>query len=240
MDRPRFRAYFLHPRFWPLWLGLGLLVSLAASLINLGVALVLLRAGRRFESIALEADAQHLLTDVWTSAGVLAGVGLVALTGWQRLDPILALLVAAHILWTGFRLVRRSILGLMDTALPAEERAAVQAILDRYGQEGIRFHALRTRQAAARRFVSVHVLVPGEWTVQRGHDLLERLEEEVRAALANVVVFTHLEPLEDPASWADEGIVRAHRSRTFEQRSNVRSSFRPAMSPSSRCRFGSR
>jgi cation diffusion facilitator family transporter len=189
-------------------LGLGMLLSLSASLVNLGVALVLLRAGRRYDSIALEADAQHLLTDVWTSAAVLAGLGLVAQTGWLWLDPVLALLVAGRILWTGFGLVRRSILGLMDTALPADERAAVQAILARYGQEGIRFHALRTRQAAARRFVSVHVLVPGEWTVQRGHDLLERLEEEVRAALANVVVFTHLEPLEDPASWADERIVR--------------------------------
>ncbi|MCI0456458.1 MAG: cation diffusion facilitator family transporter [Gemmataceae bacterium] len=197
----------IHPQ--PLeQLGLGLLLSLAASLINLGVALTLFRAGRRYESITLEADAQHLMTDVWTSVAVLAGVGAVAVTGWERLDPILALLVAGHILWTGVRLVRRSVLGLMDTALPAEERAAVQAILDRYGQEGIRFHALRTRQAGARRFVSVHVLVPGEWTVQRGHDLLERLEEEIRGALANVVVFTHLEPLEDPVSWQDTGIVR--------------------------------
>jgi cation diffusion facilitator family transporter len=189
-------------------LGLGLLLSLAASLINLGVALILFRAGRRYESITLEADAQHLMTDVWTSVVVLTGVGAVAVTGWERLDPILALLVAGHILWTGVGLVRRSVLGLMDTALPAQERAAVQAILDRYGQEGIRFHALRTRQAGARRFVSVHVLVPGEWTVQRGHDLLERLEEEIRGALANVVVFTHLEPLEDPLSWQDTGIVR--------------------------------
>src|SRR5262249_40963850 len=118
-------------------IGLGLLLSLSASLVNLGVALVLLRAGRRYESLTLEADAQHLLTDVWTSAGVLAGIGLVALTGWERLDPVLALLVAAHILWSGGRLVRRSVLGLMDTALPAAERAAVQGILYRYRQEGI-------------------------------------------------------------------------------------------------------
>jgi cation diffusion facilitator family transporter len=189
--------------------GVGLLLSLAASLVNLGVALVLLRAGRRYESLTLEADARHLLTDVWTSAGVLAGVGLVALTGWQRLDPILALLVAGHILWTGFGLVRRAALGLMDTALPAGERAAVQEVLDGYRPEGIEFHALRTRQAGARRFVSVHVLVPGHWTVQRGHDLLEGLEERIRRALPNVTVFTHLEPLEDPSSWEDVAISRA-------------------------------
>src|SRR5262249_6480752 len=154
----------------------------------------------RYESITLEADARHLLTDVWTSAAVLAGVGAVALTGWERLDPILALLVAAQILWTGGGLVGRSGLGLMGTAPAADERAAVQAVLDRYQGEGIRFHALRTRQAGAMRFVSVHVLVPGHWTVQRGHDLLERLEEDVRRALPNVSVLTHLEPLEDPAS----------------------------------------
>ncbi|MCC6418262.1 MAG: cation transporter [Gemmataceae bacterium] len=205
-------AYAAVPRLFapqPLeQLGLGLALSVAASLVNLGVALVLLRAGRRYESITLEADARHLLTDVWTSAGVLAGVGAVALTGWERFDPVLALLVAGHILWTGAGLVRRAVLGLMDTALPAEERAAVQALLDRYQGQGIRFHALRTRQAGALRFVSVHVLVPGNWTVQRGHDLLERLEEEVRRALPNVSVLTHLEPIEDPASWEDLGIVR--------------------------------
>jgi cation diffusion facilitator family transporter len=190
--------------------GLGLAITVVASLINLVVARVLLRAGRHYHSITLEADAQHLLTDVWTSIGVVAGVIAVALTGWQRLDPLIALVVAANILWAGFRLIRRSALGLLDTALPAAEREIVVAILDRYaGREGVEYHALRTRQAGARRFVSVHILVPGSWTVQRGHNLLERIEREVRATLAGTTIFTHLEPIEDPESFADQTLDRS-------------------------------
>lgn len=183
--------------------GLGLAVSMIASLINLGVARILLQASRRYDSITLEADAHHLMTDVWTSGGVLLGIGAVILTGWERLDPIIALLVAANIVWTGVQLVRRSALGLLDTVLPAQERAAVQQILERYNQEGVQHHALRTRQSGARRFVSVHILVPGEWTVQHGHQLLERVEHDIRQALPNATVFTHLEPLEDPVAWED-------------------------------------
>ena len=144
-------------------------MSVGASLVNLAVALVLLRVGKQHHSITLEANAQHLFTDVWTSAGVIAGVAAVAGTGWLRLDPIVAMLVAANILWTGTRIVRKSILGLMDTALPAEELAAVKAALDSHLNDGIEYHALRTRQSGARRFVSLHVLVPGAWTVHRGH-----------------------------------------------------------------------
>jgi cation diffusion facilitator family transporter len=189
--------------------GLGLAITVAASLINLAVARVLLQAGRHYHSITLEADAHHLMTDVWTSVGVVAGVAAVALTGWQRLDPIIALVVAANILWAGVRLIRRSALGLLDTALPADERATVVAILDGYaGREGVEYHALRTRQAGSRRFVSVHILVPGSWTVQRGHNLLERIEREVRATLASTTIFTHLEPLEDPESFADQTLDR--------------------------------
>jgi cation diffusion facilitator family transporter len=189
--------------------GLGLGISIVASLINLVVARVLLQAGRHYHSITLEADAHHLLTDVWTSAGVVVGVVAVALTGWQPLDPIIALLVAANILWAGVRLIRRSALGLLDTALPAAERATVVAILDGYARrEGVGYHALRTRQAGARRFVSVHILVPGSWSVQRGHNLLERIEREVRATFASTTVFTHLEPLEDPESFADQSLDR--------------------------------
>jgi cation diffusion facilitator family transporter len=188
--------------------GLGLAVSVGASLVNLGVALVLLRVGRRRRSITLEANAHHLLTDVWTSVGVLAGVGAVAWTGWQRLDPLVALAVAANIVFTGVSIVRRSALGLMDTALPAEEVSRVRAVLQAYEREGVAFHALRTRQAGARSFVSTHVLVPGSWTVQRGHDLLERVEKDVRDALPDATVFTHLEPLEDPASFDDQGLER--------------------------------
>jgi cation diffusion facilitator family transporter len=185
--------------------GLGLAVSTAASLINLGVARILLRAGRRYQSITLEADAAHLMTDVWTSAGVLAGVGLVALTGWLILDPLIALAVAANIVWTGAQLIGRSGLGLLDTAIPAEERAALQAVLDRHGGMAleVQFHALRTRQAGARRFISLHVLVPGAWTVQTGHALLETIEQDILQVVPNSTVFTHLEPLDDQRSWDD-------------------------------------
>lgn len=188
--------------------GPGLLISAFASAINLGVALVLLRAGRAHHSITLEADAKHLLTDVWTSFGVIAGVGLVAFTGVQRLDPVVALLVTANIVWQGVGLVKRSVLGLMDTALPADENATVRRVLQLFSETGVQFHALRTRQAGARRFVSFHVLVPGKWTVARGHDLLEKIEAEVRAAIPNVTVFTHLEPIEDPKSFSDQKLDR--------------------------------
>lgn len=202
--------------------GLGLGVSVAASLVNLGVAQVLKQAGRRHSSITLEADAAHLMTDVWTSAGVLVAVGLVAVTGWQRLDPVIALVVAANIVWSGFRLLRRSALGLMDTALPEAQRQAVLAIQERYAAEGVQFHALRTRESGARAFVSMHVLVPGDWTVQRGHALLERVEADVRQAVPNVTVFTHLESLDDPASWEDTQLDRAAASQAAEeQKANV-------------------
>ncbi len=188
--------------------GLGVVVSCAASLVNLLVSRVLMAAGRRYHSIALEADAHHLMTDVWTSAGVLAAIGLVAATGWTILDPLIALAVAAQIVWTGVQLLRRSALGLLDTALAPAEQALVRAVLARHEGPEVRFHAVRTRMAGARRFVSMHVLVPGGWTVQRGHDLLEAIEAEVRAALPHATVFTHLEALEDPASFQDEGLDR--------------------------------
>ena len=198
----------LHPQ--PLELaGVGLLISALASALNFVVARVLLAAGRRHESITLEADAHHLLTDVWTSVGVIAGVGAVALTGWVVLDPLVAIAVALNIVYTGLRLVRRSALGLLDTALPVAEAAELDAILARFrAADGVAFHAVRTRQAAARRFVTMHVLVPGEWSVQRGHALLERIEEEVRGALPNATVLTHLEPIEDPVSFDDQDLDR--------------------------------
>ncbi len=189
--------------------GIGLLVSTGASIVNLVVSRVLLRAAKKHQSIALEADAHHLMTDVWTSAGVLVGIGVVALTGWDRLDPIVAIAVALNITWTGAKLIRRSALGLLDTSLPPDEQSALQAVLDAHRGPEVQFHALRTRQAASRRFVSVHVLVPGTWTVSRGHALLERIEQEVRGAIPNANVLTHLEALEDPSSYADEGLDRA-------------------------------
>lgn len=193
----------LHPR--PLeQVGVGAVVSVAAAGLNGAVAAVLLRAGRRYRSITLTADGRHLLTDVWTTAGVVLGVIAVAVTGWERLDPLIALAVGVNIVVSGARLIRRSVGGLMDRALPPGDHAAIDAVLAHYqAREGIRFHALRTREAGARRFVSLHVLVPGAWTVQAGHDLVERLEADLDAALGGAAVFTHLEPVEDPRSWAD-------------------------------------
>jgi len=180
----------------------------AASLVNLVVALVLLRASKAYRSITLDASAHHLLTDVWTSVGVILGVGAVATTGWLVLDPILALAVAANIVWTGIRIVRKSILGLMDVSLPPEELQAVKDALDSHLAEGVQYHALRTRVAGARRFVSFHVLVPGMWTVHHGHELLEDIEARIREAVPSVTVFTHLESLDDPTSWDDQHLDR--------------------------------
>jgi cation diffusion facilitator family transporter len=179
--------------------GLGLAVSVAASLVNLGVAMLLLRVGRKHKSITLEANAHHLMTDVWTSVGVVVGVGAVALTGWQRLDPIVAMVVAANIVWTGIGIIRETIAGLMDSTLSANELGQVQKALNRFRSQGIEFHELRTRRAGATSFVTVHVLVPDDWTVKRGHDLLEQVEDEIRRALPDAVVFTHLEALNDHA-----------------------------------------
>jgi cation diffusion facilitator family transporter len=192
--------------------GWGLAVSALASAINLGVALRLRQAGRAYQSITLDADARHLLTDVWTSAGVIVGVGAVALTGWQWLDPVIALGVGVNIVRSGVDMVKRSVLGLLDTAIPAHERSALQAVLAAYGERGIQWHALRTRQAGARRFVELHVLVPGDWTVKRGHDLLEELEHDIRGVLGRVTISTHLEPVEDPVAWEDIGLDRQPRS----------------------------
>jgi cation diffusion facilitator family transporter len=189
-------------------IGPGLAVSVAAALINFAVARRLIEASRHYHSIALEADAQHLMTDVWTSIGVIAGVGAVALTGWQRLDPLIALAVAAHILWSGTKLVKRSALGLLDRALPPEQLAALGSVLEHFRARGIDFHAVRTRGAGTRSFVSLHVLVPGDWTVTAGHDLAEAVEAEIRAALPGASVFTHLEPLGDPASYRDINLDR--------------------------------
>lgn len=190
--------------------GVGLAVSVVASLINLATARILMKVGREHNSITLEADAHHLLTDVWTSAGVIAGVALVWLTGWLWLDPVIALLVAANIVWTGWQLLRRSASGLMDASIPEEQRKAVEAMLEAYRRQGLDFHALRTRQAGMRAFVSLHVLVPGAWTVQQGHDWLERIEADIRSVVPNAHVTTHLEPIEDPASLFDEPLDRPH------------------------------
>ena len=185
-------------------LGIGLAVSIAASVINFIVSRILLNAGRTRHSISLEADAHHLMADVWTSVGVIGGVAITGFTGWSTLDPIVAILVALNIVWTGFQLVRRSVSGLMDEALHEDDQLKIKDVMDTYRKKGVGFHALRTRQAAARRFVSVHVLFPGDLTIHDAHHIAEDFENDVRIALGGVTtVFTHLEPVEDELSMDD-------------------------------------
>ena len=188
---------------------LGLALSAAASAINFAVAVVLIRVGKRADSITLEADGHHLMTDVWTSAGVVAGVGLVFATGWLRLDPLVALAVALHIIWTGFGLMRRSWKGLLDAAIPREDAGEVTRLFAEYAKRyGVTFHALRTRQAGARRFISFHLLVPDAWTVAQAHRLSEEIEERIRMLVPNAGIFVHIEPISDPASYDDQGLDR--------------------------------
>jgi cation diffusion facilitator family transporter len=187
-------------------LGLGL-VALAAG-VNLGVARVLLAVSARYDSILLEGSARHLLTDVWTSLAVIGGVGAAVLTGWERADAVIALVVAGHILRSGFALVRRSAMGLMDSAIPLSDREAVRDVLTAFERRGVEFHALRTRRAGHRRFISFHVLVPGSWTVQQGHELVEEVEAALRSTVADSTIFTHLEPVEDPVSFQDTQLER--------------------------------
>jgi cation diffusion facilitator family transporter len=184
-------------------IGIGIIVSVIASLINLYVSIVLKKAGKQYNSITLEADARHLLTDVWTSGGVLIGIGAVALTGWQRLDPVIAFVVAINIVWSGIDIIRKSVYGLMDKALSSEEQKRIMEILESHTGEGIEFHAIRTRQSGALQFISFHVLVPGSWTVLYGHQLLEKIESDLRRTFPTLIVSTHLEPLEDPSSYED-------------------------------------
>lgn len=183
--------------------GLGLIVSVIASVVNFAVARVLLRVGKQYKSITLEADSHHLMTDVWTSVAVIVGVGAVALSGWMWLDAVIALLVAANIIRSGIQLLRRSISGLMDSAIPPETLQAITTRLNEFQSRGIKWHALRTRQSGARSFVEVHILVPGGWAVQAGHDLSEEIEQVIRGIANDISVTIHLEPLGDAAGEND-------------------------------------
>ncbi len=209
------------PRFWAptelTSLGLGAVISAGASLINLATARVLLAAAKKHGSIVLEADGHHLMTDVWTSFAVIAGVALVEVTGLAWLDPLVAVIMAVNIARMAWSLLYRSGMGLLDTAVPEAERAAIDVALAIFREEGIKFHALKTRQAGTRSFVSVHVLVPGRWTVQRGHDLCERVEAAIRATSSKTTVMTHLEPVEDPRSYEDQGLDRDESSTGSER-----------------------
>ena len=187
----------------------GIALSAAATAINLGVGLLLIKVGRRLHSIALEADGHHLMTDVWPSAGVIAGIALVAATGWLILDPLIALAVAVHIIWIGAVLMRRSFAGLLDAAIPEAERAEIERIFAEYRKRyGVEFHALLTRQAGARRFISFHLLVPDAWPVDRAHQLSEEIEERVRSLVPNAILFSHIEPISQPASYDDIKLER--------------------------------
>ena len=191
-------------------LGIGLAVSAFAGVVNLMAAIIINHNGNNHNSITLRANAKHLMTDVWTSVGVIGGVGLVAVTGWDSLDSLVAIAVAINIVWTGIGIVRHSVSGLMDSVLPDDELALIHGKIEELLPEDITYHALMTRQAGARRFVSFHVLVPGKWTVEHGHNLLETLEAHLTHLLPNMVVFTHIEPLDDPASWKDQTLDHHH------------------------------
>ncbi|MCS6773128.1 MAG: cation diffusion facilitator family transporter [Anaerolineae bacterium] len=192
--------------------GLGL--TLLATALNAGLGLALLYLGRQRHSIALEAEGHHLLTDVWTSLGAVAGLGLSAATGWHWLDPVVALVIAANIGRAGWRLLRQSADGLLDVSIAPPQLQRVRAVLDSYASEGVSYHALRTRQAASRCFISVHVLVPAHWTVKEGHMLLERLEADLRAAVPHATIFTHLEPAGEPSAMEDQALDRPQRPST--------------------------
>ena len=192
----------IHPRLLE-QVGIGVIVCAAASVINFAVARVLMKAAKANNSITLEADSHHLMTDVWTSAGVIAGVGLVALTKWSLIDPLVALLVAANIVWTGVSLVRRSVDGLMDVVLPEGEQTLIEKVMAKYRGKGIEFHELRTRQAASFRYISVHMLVPGIWSVHDAHHMAEDFESDILAILGDALITTHVEPIDDDNSFQE-------------------------------------
>lgn len=182
-------------------INVGVILAIVATAINGGVAWILLRAGKRLNSITLRADAYHLLTDVWTSVGVVLAVGLIAVTGWEWLDPVVAMGVGINIIWTGVHLLKESLSSLMDQSLPPKQLQQITALFAPHEDQGIRFHLLQTRVAGSESFISFHVLVPGDWTVRKGHDLCESLETAIANQIFGSHVTTHLEPIEDPKSW---------------------------------------
>lgn len=199
-------------------LDIGIAISIVASLINLVVAKILIKVGKQQRSITLESDGKHLMTDVWTTVGILIGIGVIfvanyfetslavakqlGLNDWGILDPIIAILVAINIVWAGLQLIRRTVSGLLDAALSTDEQAKIIEVLEQFvGSDNIAYHALRTRYSGAQRFMSVHILVPGNWTVQQGHDLVELVEQQITTIFDNIDIDTHLEPIEDDASW---------------------------------------
>jgi cation diffusion facilitator family transporter len=190
-------------------LNTGLLFSLLASVVNLVVGLTLIKNGKEKRSLLLEADGRHLMTDVWTSAGVIAGIVIVKFTGWLIIDPVIAILVALNIIYTGYKLIGRSASGLMDATIPEEDLRKIRVYLDSLQEKQIEYHSLMTRTAGQRKFISLHLLVPGEWTVKQGHDCADDVEETIIGLFDEpVTVSTHIEPVGDPSSMKDIGIVR--------------------------------
>lgn len=182
--------------------GVGLVISVVASVLNSAVALLLIRAGRRHHSIALKADGKHLMTDVWTSAGVLAGIVLVWLTGWDWLDPVIAIAVGVNILFAGYALVQESTAGLMDVSLPEEDNERLRAILSSRAGAEVGFHLMRTRVSGTRQFMEFHLLVPDEWNIKQGHDFLEDLSDEIVSEFPRMTVTGHIEPINDARSYS--------------------------------------
>lgn len=207
---------FLHPIHLT-DLGMGSLLSGIATLLNGAVAMVLIRAGKRYRSVTLIADGHHLLSDVWTSLALLSGIALIAWTGREILDPIAACLAALAIGFTGLNLMRQAFAGLLDAALSPEERSKIEQALEYLPPLGATYHALRTRRSGQAAFVQLHVLVPGDWEVSRGHQLLEGVETAIQGVLPGARVITHLEPMEDPASFSDLDLDNAAR-RVFHTR----------------------
>lgn len=183
---------------------LGLGISVVAGIINLALARLLIRAGKVIKSVALEGEGAHLMSDFWTTVAVLGGVGLVYLSGWSWLDPTIAMFLSLFILWSGIKLLRGSVGGLMDQSLPQELQGKIEEVLDSYcSNRDIAYHALRSRASGARIFVSVHILVPGSWTVRQGHELTDEIEAKISNSLGKASVLTHLEPIEEPISFQD-------------------------------------
>jgi cation diffusion facilitator family transporter len=191
-------------------LGVGLLVAVGASMINLVASIILVKNGKKHNSITLEADGKHLMTDVLTSGGVLLGIGLIKLTGWLILDGIVATGVAINIIWTGYQLIRRSASGLLDTAVSKDEMDKINQVIEKYKVQNIKFHSIMTRQSGQRKFILVHILMPGIWNIHQGHNIAEEIEKDIRMLFPSdqTTVFTHLEPLEDRESMLDISIDR--------------------------------
>jgi cation diffusion facilitator family transporter len=201
-------------------LDIGVAIAAVSAIINLIVARTLLRAGRRHQSIVLEADGRHLMTDVWTTAGVLMGLVLVWLSGkvWDKqllwIDPVIALVMSGNIAWTGISLLWLSFKGLMDHALPPAELAAMRKAIEAQLGPNMTYHALRTRLAGSLRFADCHLLVPGNLTVSQAHDVANRIEDAVRLAVPGVEVTVHIEPIEEESAYRDSAMLRVEEEET--------------------------